>query len=55
MSATPAKQDRDDYTCDECGEPLEYANEQVTTAREDIRSKYRCPNPDCDINEVLLT
>jgi transposase len=54
MSAIP-RQDRDDYTCEDCDEALVYANEQVVTARDEIRSKYRCPNPDCETNEVLLT
>jgi hypothetical protein len=54
MSSALPRQDRGDYTCDDCGEALDYADEQVKTAQDKLVSKYRCPNPDCSTEEVLL-
>jgi hypothetical protein len=54
MSSALPRQDRGDYTCDDCDEALEYTGEQARTARDRLMSKYRCPNPDCTTEEVLL-
>jgi hypothetical protein len=53
MSAA-SHQERGDYTCGGCDEPLVYDGEQERTARQKWRSRYRCPNPDCETDEVLL-
>jgi len=54
VNATP-RQDRTDYQCDDCDEPLNYTGEQESDARGELRSVYSCPNPDCETDEVLIT
>jgi hypothetical protein len=43
-----------DWTCEECDEPLEYAEESQKTPRGEWASLYRCLNLDCERDEVLL-
>jgi len=50
VRATP----RQDYRCNDCDEPLDYTGEQERDARDELRSVYEYPNPDCETDEVLL-